>query len=197
MLLMPRFASLLLLLAALTTVSCNRTPKAIDPASAQAVKVQLDILQDSVDARWSEMVASDDAKLHDTRQLLRELTTQPGTNRQQLAQLQYANDRLPRRRYTQQTMAESERIDAYDSAQDSLLRAVYALLPTTQEPPAPIKTLTDQIQTADGDLVSFRVRYDQAAMRFNNYLQVHAAELQELGGKYTKLQPLPLFTLQK
>ncbi|RSK31661.1 hypothetical protein [Hymenobacter metallilatus] len=194
---MPRLTSLLLLLAALTTASCNRTPKAIDPASAQAVKVQLDILQDSVDARWSEMLTSDNAKLHDTRQLLRELTTQPGTNRQQLAQLQYANDRLPRRRYTQQSMADSEQIDAYDSAQDSLLRAVYALLPTSQEPAAPIKTLTDQIQTADGELVSFRVRYDQAAMRFNNYLQVHAAELAELGGKYAQLKPLPLFTLQK
>ncbi|RSK44320.1 hypothetical protein [Hymenobacter perfusus] len=195
---MTRLASMLLALATLlTTISCNRTPKPIDPASAQAVKVQLDILQDSVEARWSDMVASDDTKLHDTRQLLRELTTQPGTNRQQLAQLQYANDRLPRRRYTQQTMAESERIDAYDAAQDSLLRAVYTLLPNEQEPAAAIKTLTDQIQAADGELISFRVRYDQAATRFNNYLQVHTAELEQLGGKYAKLKPLPLFTLQK
>ncbi|WP_155832995.1 hypothetical protein [Hymenobacter swuensis] len=195
---MMRLASLLLVLTTfLTTIGCNRTPKPIDPASAQAVKVQLDILQDSVEARWSEMVASDNAKLHDTRQLLRELTTQPGTNRQQLAQLQYANDRLPRRRYTQQSMAESERIDAYDAAQDSLLRAVYTLLPAGQEPTAAIKTLTDQIQVADGELISFRVRYDQAATRFNNYIQVHTAELEQLGSKYANLKPLPLFTLQK
>lgn len=195
---MTRFASLYFLVAiGFLVISCNRTPKPIDPASAQAVKVQLDILQDSVAARWSEMMDSDNAKLHDTRQLLRELTTQPGTNRQQLAQLQYANDRLATRRYTQQSMAESARIDAYDAAQDSLLRVVYALLPTTQEPAAPVKTLTNQIQTADADLISFRVRYDQAVTRFNNYLQVHAAELEQLGGKYARLQPLPLFTLQK
>lgn len=193
---MKRLSSLLLALACLV-ISCNRTPKPIDPASAQAVKVQLDILQDTVEARWSEMLASDDSKLRSTRQLLRELTSQPGADRTQLAQLQYANDRLTRRRYTQQTMAESARIDAYDAAQDSLLRVVYAVaLPADREPAAPIRTLTDQIQTADAELVGFRIRYDQAASRFNNYLQVHAAELEQLGSKYQQLKPLPLFTLQ-
>ncbi|GAB3226329.1 hypothetical protein GCM10027346_08510 [Hymenobacter seoulensis] len=195
---MKRIASYFLLLVMLATVvSCNRTPKAIDPASAQAVKVQLDILRDTVEARWSEMQASDDAKMRDTRDLLRELTTQPGTDRTQLAQLQYANDRLPRRRYDQQTMAASNLIDAYDAAQDSLLRAVYAVaLPPDREPLAPVKLLTDRIQTADAELVNFRVRYDQAANRFNNYLQLHTAELEQLGSKYRKLKPLPLFTLQ-
>ncbi|MBX0289025.1 hypothetical protein K3G63_01160 [Hymenobacter sp. HSC-4F20] len=194
---MKRLTSLFLALATLTTFSCNRTPKAIDPASAQAVKVQLDILKDTVEARWTAMQSSDDNKLRNTRQLLRELTTQPGTDRTQLAQLQYANDRLARRRYDQQTMAESARIDAYDAAQDSLLRVVYALaLPTDREPTTPVKSLTEQIQTADAELVNYRVRYDQAASRFNNYLQVHTAELEQLGGKYSKLKPLPLFTLQ-
>lgn len=195
---MKRLTSLFLALATLTTFSCNRTPKAIDPASAQAVKVQLDILQDTVDARWTEMVASDNDKLRDTRQLLRELTTQPGTDRTQLAQLQYANDRLVQRRYTQQSMAESAKIDAYDTAQDSLLRVIYQVaLPADREPAGAVKTLTDQIQAADAELVNFRVRYDQAASRFNNYLQVHTAELEQLGGKYSKLKPLPLFTLQE
>ncbi|GAB2794341.1 hypothetical protein HNQ93_003865 [Hymenobacter luteus] len=194
---MKRLTSLFLVLATLTTISCNRTPKSIDPASAQAVKVQLDILRDTVDARWHEMQTSDDAKLRATQQLLRELTTQPGADRTRLAQLQYANDRLAQRRYTQQSMAESALIDAYDTAQDSLLRVVYAVaLPADQEPAAPVKTLTDQIQSADAQLVNFRIRYDQAASRFNNYLQVHTAELEQLGGKYSKLKPLPLFTLQ-
>lgn len=194
---MKRLTSLFLALATLATFSCNRTPQSVDPASAQAVKVQLNILRDTVDARWHEMQTSDDAKLRATQQLLRELTTQPGSNRTQLAQLQYANDRLVQRRYTQQSMAESARIDAYDLAQDSLLRAVYAVaLPPDREPTTAVKTLTDQIQSADAELVNFRIRYDQAASRFNKYLQVHTAELEQLGGKYSKLRPLPLFTLQ-
>ncbi|MCA8830937.1 hypothetical protein [Hymenobacter pini] len=192
---MSRASAYFLSLVLLVSLGCNRSSKPIDPASAQAVKVQLNILQDSVDARWTEMLASDDAKLRDTRQLLRELTAQPTANRQQLAQLQYANDRLPRLRYTRQSMAESARIDAYDTAQDSLLRVVYGLVPNQPAPGSVLEQLTARIQTADTDLVTFRVRYDEAATRFNNYLQVHAAELEQLGGKYARLKPLPLFTL--
>lgn len=193
-----RFVALLLALG-LLLASCNRTPAPIDPASAQAVKVQLNILRDTVAARWSEMQQADDAKQRDTKQLLRELSGLPGADRAVLARLQYANDRLPARRYTQQSMAASDLIDAYDAAQDSLLQAVYGLVPLPTAPTVeatPVLMLTGRIQEADAELVGFRTRYDQAATRFNNYLQLHQAELQQLGGQYTKLQPLPLFTLQ-
>ncbi|NVO31187.1 hypothetical protein [Hymenobacter lapidiphilus] len=195
---MMRFVALLLALGLLMT-SCNRTPAPIDPASVQAVKVQLNILRDTVAARWSEMQLSDDDKQRNTKQLLRELSGLPGTDRVVLARLQYANDRLPARRYTQQSMADSDLIDAYDTAQDSLLRAVYGLVPVPTSPTVeatPVLMLTGQIQEADAELVGFRTRYDQAAMRFNNYLQLHQNELRQLGGKYADLQPLPLFTLQ-
>ncbi|MBT9393795.1 hypothetical protein KLP40_11535 [Hymenobacter sp. NST-14] len=195
---MKRFTSLLLLLTALLSASCNRTPKPLDPASAEAVRVQLNILRDTVAASWSEMLASDDAKLRDTRQLLRELTAQPGPDRAQLAQLQYANDRLPGRRYNQLTMAESARIDAYDAAQDSLLQVVYRLaLPADREPSPMVKELTARIQAADADLIAYRVHYDQAVTRFNDYLVEHASELQQLGGAYATLEPLPRFTIGK
>lgn len=187
-------------LVALTiaTTSCNRKPKAIDPASKEAVKTQVNILRDSVQDRWSEMVASDDDKIRNTKQLLTALESQPGTDRAQLQGLQSATARLKGRRYNQQTMAESARIDAYDTAQDSLLQIVYRIaLPTDRQPAESIKALTDKIQDADGQLVGFRVRYDQAATRLNNYLQVHTAELNQLGGPYRKLKPLPLFTLQE
>lgn len=192
---MKNFLWLLLALASITT-SCNRSPKPVDPASAQAVKVQIDILRDTVQARWTEMQTSDDAKLRDLRQLLSLLESQPGIDRAQLKDLQRTQDQLKHLRYTQETMAESARIDAYDTAQDSLLRVVYRLaLPTDREPAPAVKTLTDQIQDADTNLIGYRVRYDQAATRFNNYLQVHAAELTQLGGSYARFRPLPLFTL--
>lgn len=195
---MMRFVALLLALGLLMT-SCNRTPAPIDPASAQAVKVQLNILRDTVAARWSEMQQADDAKQRDTKELLRELTSLPGTDRAALARLQYANDRLPARRYSQQSMADSDLIDTYDMAQDSLLQAVYGLVPLPTSPDTeatPALVLTGRIQEADAELVGFRTRYDQAAMRFNKYLQLHQAEVEQLGRGYTKLQPLPLFTLQ-
>ena len=176
--------------------SCNRTPKVIDPTSPAAARAQLDILRDSVNAQWQEMIASDDAKIKTTTQLLQALEQQPGTDRVQLQQLTHTNNRLRHLRYDQQTMAVSERIDAYDAAQDSVLHAVYALASPDAGAPTPtIESLAQTVREADDQVVTYRVRYDEAAKRFNDYLQKHQEGLTSLGGKYAKLQPLPLFAI--
>ncbi|AIZ64225.1 hypothetical protein PK28_11985 [Hymenobacter sp. DG25B] len=188
--------ALFLLMAGLD--ACNRTPAPIDPASPAAAKAQISVLQDTVEARWTEMITSDNAKHSATRQIIRELQDQPGTDRTQLQQLLKANNRLKGLRYNQQTMQESARIDAYDAAQDSVLRAVYTVaLPEAGQKSELVRNLTEGIQQSDAEVVAFRVRYDKAAQRFNDYLQLHQAELSELGGKYAKLKPLPLFTIQQ
>jgi hypothetical protein len=192
--LFPLAVLLLLLLAGLD--SCNRTPKPIDPTSPAAAKAQLDILRDSVNARWEQMMASDDAKVKSTSRVLQELLQQPGTDRAQLTQLAKANEQLLRRRYTQQSMP-SAAIDAYDTAQDSVLHLVYGVAqPAGTQPSVPIQQLTNDIQAADSEVVGYRLRYDRAAKQFNNYLKLHQVELTSLGGKYAKLQPLPLFELK-
>ncbi|GAA3925567.1 hypothetical protein [Hymenobacter algoricola] len=188
-------ALLLLLLAGLD--SCNRTPKPIDPVSPAAARVQLDVLRDSVNARWTQMIASDDAKVKATSRVLQELEQQPGTDRTLLQRVALANERLPRRRYDQQTMVNSAAIDAYDVAQDSVLHLVYGFAqPAAGSPSAPVQQLTNDIQAADSEVVGYRLRYDRAVKQFNSYLKLHQVELASLGGKYGKLQPLPLFELQ-
>jgi len=189
--------ALLILLASLDACKTDRSPKTVDLASPAAAKAQLDVLRDSVDARWTQMLASDDAKISAIRQVLRELANQPGTDRTQLQQLTRANDRLKKLRYNQETMASSEQIDAYDAAQDSLLHVLYPIAqPASGQPNETVRNLTEGIQTSDSEVVTYRLHYDQAAKQFNNYLQVHQEQLTKLGGKYSKLQPLPLFELQ-
>ncbi|OUJ74180.1 hypothetical protein [Hymenobacter crusticola] len=188
----------LIALASLDACKTDRSPKTVDLASPAAAKAQLEVLRDSVDARWTQMIASDDAKISATRQVLRELANQPGIDRTQLQQLTRANDRLKNVRYNQQTMASSAQIDAYDAAQDSLLHVLYPIAqPTGGQQNELIRNLTEGIQSSDGEVVGYRLRYDQAAKQFNNYLQVHQDQLSKLGGKYSKLQPLPLFELQQ
>ncbi|ALD20613.1 hypothetical protein [Hymenobacter sp. DG25A] len=188
--------ALFLLMAGLD--ACNRTPAPIDPASPAAAKAQLSVLQDTVEARWTEMITSDNAKHSATRQVIRELEGQPGSDRTLLKGLLKANNRLKGLRYDQQSMQESARIDAYDAAQDSVLRAVYAVaMPEAGQKSELVRNLTEGIQQYDAEVVAYRLRYDQAAKRFNDYLQVHQPELTQLGGKYTKLKPLPLFTIQQ
>ena len=168
----------------------------VNLASAAAAKVQLDMLRDSVEVKWRNMLESDDQKLALTRLLLRELHGQPGRPAPQLKALEVANARLKARRYDQQTMATSALIDQYDAAQDSLLNALYPVAaPSGGAPTENARNFIEGIQQLDAGVVGFRVQYDDAAKRYNNYLQLHEAELQSLGSKYAGLKPLPLFTI--
>ena len=169
---------------------------AVNPAAAAAAKAQLAVLQDSVNLKWRNMVESDDQKLAITRLLLRELHGQPGRTEAQLKALEQANARLKARRYDQTTMSSSALIDQYDTAQDSLLNALYPVAaPNGGAPNENARNFVEGIQQLDAGVVGFRVQYDDAAKRYNSYLQLHGAELQSLGGKYAQLKPLALFTI--
>ena len=189
--------SLVLLLG--MAASCKRDgtkTAAVSPAAAAAAKAQLAILQDSVNQKWRNMMESDDQKLAITRLLLRELHGQPGRAETQLKGLEQANARLKTRRYNQATMGNSALIDQYDTAQDSLLNALYPVAaPNGGAPNENARNFVEGIQQLDAGVVGFRVQYDDAAKRYNNYLQLHQAELQSLGGKDGELKPLPLFTI--
>jgi hypothetical protein len=180
--------------------SCKRDgtkAAAVNPASAAAVKAQLNILRDSVDIKWRNMAESDDQKIGITRLLLRELQNQPGSNTAQLQGLERANARLKALRYNQQTMVSSALIDQYDTAQDSLLHALYPVAaPNGGAPTENARNFVEGIQQLDAGVVGFRVQYDRAAKQYNDYLKLHLPELQSLGGKYAEAKPLPLFELQ-
>lgn len=190
-----RILSFLLLVACVA--ACNRTPKPIDPTSAAAAKAQLAVLRDSADVRWTQMMSSDDAKIVATSQMLNELQRWPAADQQQLQQLARANNRLKDLRYEQLTM-QSAHIDRYDMAQDSLLGVLRGIVsrPGAATPSSTVINTFDTIGEYDSQVVGFRVNYDRAAKRFNNYLQLHQSELKTLGGKYRQLAPLPLFELQ-
>ncbi|GAB3844492.1 hypothetical protein GCM10028822_01830 [Hymenobacter terrigena] len=179
--------------------SCKRDgakTATFDPASAAAAKAQFDVLRDSVDIKWRKMMESDDQKIGITRLLLHELKGRPGIDAAQLQALDRANTRLKARRYTQQTMASSDLIDQYDAAQDSLLNAVYPVAaPNGNAPTENARNFVEGIQQLDAGVVAFRVQYDRAVHQYNDYLKLHRAELESLGGKYANLQPLSFFTI--
>ena len=169
---------------------------ALNPASAAATKAQFEVLRDSVDLKWRSMTDSDDQKIGVTRLLLRELKGQRGIDAGQLQGLEQANAHLKARRYNQQTMANSALIDQYDTAQDSLLHVLYPVAaPNGAAPTENARNFVEGLQQLDGGVVGFRVQYDRAAHQYNDYLKLHQAELESLGGKYAELKPLPLFTI--
>ena len=198
-LLSAKSAAVALLILTGCAASCKRDGSkaaVLNPASAAAAKVQFDVLRDSVDVKWRSMTESDDQKISITRLLLRELKGQPGISAAQLQGLERANNRLKTRRYDQQTMATSALIDQYDTAQDSLLKAVYPVAaPNGNAPTENARNLVEGIQQLDAGVVAFRVQYDRAVHQYNDYLKLHRAELESLGGKYATLQPLSFFTI--
>ena len=168
------------------------------PASPAAVQAQLSILRDSADARWQRMTASDDKTLDNLRGLLQDLSKYPGANQPQLAELRGARARLQKERYTRETMASSALIDRYDTAQDSLLKAVYAIAtPGGEARSEGVRDRVEAVQAADANVVLYRSHYDKAAKAYNAYLQVHGEELTSMGGQYAKLRPLPLFEISQ
>ncbi|GAA4504572.1 hypothetical protein GCM10023172_30960 [Hymenobacter ginsengisoli] len=176
----------------------NATATAESPASPAAVRAQFDILRDSADVNWRRMMASDDKKNDDLRELLQDMSKYPGANQAQLASLRAARARLPKQRYDRRTMASSALIDRYDAAQDSVLKIVLPIAaPDGNAPSERVRDYVEAIQLADANVVSYRAHYDAAAKAYNNYLQVHGEELQKMGGKYAGLQPLPLFELSQ
>ena len=196
-LLSAKSAAVALLILTGCAASCKRDGSkaaVLNPASAAAAKVQFDVLRDSVDVKWRNMTESDDQKISITRLLLRELKGQPGISAAQLQDLERANNRLKTRRYDQQTMATSALIDQYDTAQDSLLKAVYPVAaPNGNAPTENARNFVEGIQQLDAGVVTFRVEYNQAAKQYNDYLMLHQTELKSLGGKYAKVKPLPVF----
>ncbi len=176
----------------------STTTTAASPASPAAMRAQLDELRDSADVNWRRMMASDDKKLADLRELLQDLSKYPAANQAQLAGLRQARARLPAQRYTRQTMASSPLIDRYDTAQDSVLKLVLPLAaPDGNAPSERVRDYVEAIQAADNNVVGYRAHYDAAAKAYNAYLQVHRAELPKLGSSYAGLQPFPLFELSQ
>ncbi len=176
--------------------SSNTATATDGPASPAAVRAQFDILRDSADINWRRMMASDDKKNDDLRELLQDLSKYPNANQSQLEGLRTARARLAKQRYTRQSMASSPLIDRYDAAQDSVLKIVLPLAaPDGNAPSERVRDYVEAIQLADANVVSYRAHYDAAAKAYNNYLQVHHDDLDKLGGKYANLQPLPLFEL--
>ena len=180
------------------STTTTATTAAGSPASPAAVQAQLTTLRDSTDVNWQRMMASDDRTLANLRELLQDLSKYPGANQPQLAQLRGARARLQQQRYTRETMASSALIDRYDAAQDSLLKAVYAVAaPGGEARSEGVRDRVEAVQAADANVVLYRAHYDQAAKQYNAYLQTHGEDLAKMGGSSAQLRPLPLFELSQ
>lgn len=182
--------------------SCKRdTSKAKDndPGSVSEVKAQFDILSDSVRVSWAQLDNLTEHKLKATDELLAELrSTNAGTaNPARLATFSQRIATARSLRLKQETLSDNQRLDSFDAAQDSLFTPLARLAaPGDQAPNEKIRDLVEVMRSDDASEVSQRIRYDRFVKSYNDYLKLHGEKLQQLGGKYSALKPLPMFTIQ-
>jgi hypothetical protein len=183
----------------LLAVSCERkTDGDQSLTKKEKIKQEIDLINDSLNSSWNNMSASDDQKLKDIKRLLDEVSYTGKYNVLLYDSLVSLHKQLLAKRYDAATMSDSQKIDAYDQATDSLLKATFRLVNTTPEiENHPIaKTLIEDIMFADNNLVLYRARYDRWVKEYNSYVDRHSGKLEKLGMPYSTFKKKPMFSLQ-
>ena len=180
--------------------SCEKKNKAVvSEKKVDRVKRELDLLTDSLNASWNTMIKSDDEKIADVKRLLEEISYTKKYDVLALDSLKTLHEKLITKRYTQESVVESEKIDAYDLATDSLLKRTFKLVnntPNIENHPL-AKSLAEDIIEEDNRVVVYRARYDRWAKEFNTYIEKYKKQREKLGPPYNGYEKKGLFTISK
>lgn len=197
---MKKLRLIFILLIAIT-FACERksTTNEASGKKVDRVKKEIDVLVDSMDTAWKVMIQSDNEKLADIKRLLDEVSYTKKYDVLAHDSLVTLQKKLTSKRYDQKSMSVSQKIDAYDLATDSLIRAAVKLTGSTPniESHPLAQTLLNDIMEADNKVVVYRTQYDRWAREFNNYVEKHDKQLEKLGEPYKSYEKRPLFSLGK
>jgi hypothetical protein len=155
-------------------------------------------MQDSIKNAWQVMIADDDEKHFHISRLLDELLYAGNIDSIRIDSLRQFGVFVVSSRYDQQSMAESWRIDRYDSLNSVLINRVINL--AYQEPEFDkyplMQELIIDIQEADNRVLMHRIHYDNFVFNFNQKLSDNNKEYKKVINKQG-LEPMPVFTLSQ
>lgn len=151
-------------------------------------------LKDSMLSTWNRMMYDDNQRIKAMKALVHELKVTRELDDETLQALDYRIDQLPRIRYSQKTMINSDVVEEYDFASNSL---VTELITLAESYPAfahnnVLQDLADKIRLADQRIESHRAEYDAAALAYNRFIELHKNYLKEIDQNATP-DKRPLF----
>ncbi len=179
--------------------SCSRTADNTEDAGNKKVdslKSGYQVLQDSLNIAWEEMMQDDNEKIADLKRLLDEIQYTNLYNKQEIETLYAEVENLKTIRYDSMTMADSDGIDRYDSATAEVSYKVSRLAighPKFESYPL-MQTLIDDISDANDKVLLYRVRYDNYAQAYNEFVEEHRSLMPQIDSSAT-LKPRPVFQL--
>lgn len=150
------------------------TQQTIEVAKAPTVSEQVLILNDSANAAWHAIIQLDSQKFANIKRLVEEISYCKKYDEKGVAKALKLTSEIYTFQYTQENLSDST-ITIYDTKTDELIRFVRNLKSNTaeitQHPLA--DQLENEITEADGLLVTYRGNYDQAAIKYNSFLELN------------------------
>lgn len=203
------FKSLLIIISfTLVILACKKPLDDKDKETETAVlsQEQLDSLQfaymavnDSLNASWTVMIQDDDEKIADMKRLLTEITNTKNYDKAKHSSLVNEVNKLAEIRYDRKTLADSDKIDDYDSATSELTNDVilfaadhpqYAKYPKLEE-------IINDIQAADERVIIHRIRYDRSAKDFNSFVKLNKKHILQIDSNSNNWREAALFELSE
>jgi hypothetical protein len=153
-------------------------------------------LQDSMLQSWNVMIQDDNQKIETMHNLLHELQVSAADQTEELTAFQQRLEQLERLRYTQKTMSNTDVVEEYDFASNSLVNELLTLAEARPEFEynTTLQKMADEIRLADERVNNYRADYDDIATSYNAFLEKYHQEIKEID-THTSLEKKPLFQM--
>ena len=140
------------------------------------------VLQDSLLDTWNLMIKDDNQKIKAMKSLLHELEVGGQFSPEELYSLEQRIDQLIKIRYTPKTMWNTDVVEEYDFASNSLVTELISLAESHSafSYNKVMQQLVEDIRAADLRVDHYRMEYDALAMTYNSFLEDHQDVLKEI-----------------
>lgn len=189
--------SIALLALILFAFSCERKNNGSSAENKESktdvVKKEIDLLVDSLNSSWNNMIDSDDQKFKDVKRLLDEISYTNNYNVVMHDSLVKELEVVKSQRFDQSL--DLDAMDKYDMLTDRYILDVFKLkekTPGIEQHPLADELVNDiNIANSPENVVQLRKRYDEWAKRYNAYLKKNRKQLDKLGEPYASMQEKP------
>ena len=152
------------------------------------------MLQDSLHDTWSMMLSDDNDKIKAMKGLIHEMKIGTQYSPEKLEVFEQRIDQLIKIRYTLKTMHNTDVVEEYDFASNSLVTELVAMAESLSSFSynTTIQKLVEQIRSSDLRVDNYRADYDSVAVAYNRFLEQNAAYIKEITDNDTTMKK-PLF----
>jgi hypothetical protein len=152
------------------------------------------LLKDSLLNTWNRMLYDDNKRIQSMKSIIHEIKVTREADLDVLQSLDYRIDQLHRIRYTQKTMTNTDVVEEYDFASNSLVTEIIAMAESIPSYAynSTLQQLVEEVRLADQRIEAHRADYDAAAQAYNQFLEANKHLLKEID-ESASFEKKPLF----